>query len=61
VRRPTLFETRFASGQPRPFGLSETLGEGGWLKTLRLEDYAPRRSRSPGMLQRVLFAFTDAI
>ena len=61
VRRPTLFETRFASGQPRLFGLSETLGEGGWLKTLRLEDYAPRRSRGPGMLQQVLFAYTDAI
>jgi hypothetical protein len=60
VRRPTLFETPFASGQPRLFGLSETLGEGGWLRALRLGDYAPRRTRCPGMLQQVLFAYTDA-
>jgi putative transposase len=52
VRRPTLFETRFASGQPRLFGLSETLGEDGWLKG---------NARRPGMLQQVLFAYTDAI
>ncbi len=50
--RPTLFETPFASGQPRLFGLAETLGEDGWLKALRVEDYAPRRRpRYPGMLQ----------
>ncbi len=61
VGKPVLFETRFASGQPRLFGLSETLGEEGWLKALRLEDYAPRKARRPGMLQQVLFAYTDAI
>ncbi len=60
VGRPTLFETRFASGQMRLFGLAETLGEDGWLKVLKLEDYASRRSR-PGMLQQTLFAYTDAI
>jgi hypothetical protein len=59
VRKPTLFETPFAPGQPRLFGLAETLGDDGWLKALRLEDYAPRRAR-PEMLQQVLFAFTDA-
>jgi hypothetical protein len=39
--------------------LAETLGYDGWLKALRLEDYAPRRAR-PEMLQQVLFALTDA-
>jgi transposase InsO family protein len=60
VQNPTLFETSHASGQMRLFGLAETLGEGGWLKMLRLEDYAPRKPR-PEMLQQILFAYTDAI
>jgi hypothetical protein len=59
VGKPTLFETPFAPGQPRLFALAETLGDDGWLKTLRLGDYAPSRAR-PEMLQQVLFAFTDA-
>jgi putative transposase len=61
VRKPTLFETPFVAGQMRLFGLAETLGEDGWLKALRLEDYAPRSSSRPGMLQQVLFAYTDAV
>jgi hypothetical protein len=61
VRRPTLFETPFASDQMRLFGLSETLGEDGWLRVLRLDDYAPRSSRRAEMFQQVLFAYTDAI
>ena len=61
VRRPTLFETPFASGQPRLFGLAEALCEAGWLKMLRLEDYAPRSPRRPTMLQQVLFPYTDAV
>jgi hypothetical protein len=60
VSKPTLFETSFAASQPRLFGLAETLGDG-WLKTLRLEDYAPRTARRPDMLQQVLFAYTDAV
>ncbi|MBA2714976.1 MAG: transposase family protein, partial [Rubrobacteraceae bacterium] len=56
VRKPTLFETPFVSGQMRLFGLAETLGDDGWLKMLRLEDYAARSPRRPGMLQQVLFA-----
>jgi hypothetical protein len=44
--------------QPRLFGL-ESLGEGGWLKTLRLEDYALRRSR-PWSLQQALFTYYEA-
>lgn len=58
---PILFETPFAPGQMRLFGLAEDLGEGGWLKALRLEDYAPRTARRPDLLQQVLFSYMDAI
>ena len=34
-------------------------GDGGWLKTLRLEDYAPRRLR-PESLQQALFPYHEA-
>ena len=61
MRKPTLFETSYVAGQMRLFGLAEALGEDGWLKALKLEDYAPRRSRRPEMLQQVLFAYTDAV
>ena len=58
VSRPTLFETSHASCQPRLFGL-DSLGEGGWLKAVRLEDYAARRTR-PGSLQQALFPYHEA-
>lgn len=61
VGKPILFETPFAPGQMRLFGLSEALGQDGWLKMLRLEDYAPRTTRRPDMLQQVLFSYTDAV
>lgn len=62
VRNPTLFETSYVAGQMRLFSLAETLGEDGWLKALRLEDYAPRSSRrQPEMLQQALFTYTDAV
>ena len=60
VEKPTLFETPFAPGQMRLFGLAEGLGEDGWLKALRLEDYALRRPRRPGMLQQALFPYGEA-
>jgi hypothetical protein len=47
--------------QPRLFDLAEALGEEGWIKALRLADYAPRRPRQPEFLQEVLFAYTEAI
>lgn len=59
IARPVLFGTALAPPQPRRFALS-ALGEGGWLKTLRLEDYAPRRSSQPGSLQHALFAYHEA-
>lgn len=56
-----MFEPSHVTAQMRLFGPAETLGEDGWLKALRLEDYAPRMARRPDMLQQVLFAYTDAI
>lgn len=62
VNKPTLF------GPPRRvgptevlFGLSETVGDDGWLRAFRLADHAARKPPRPGMPQRVLFAYTDAI
>ena len=45
VRRPRLFETvhRRTSAQPRLFELI-VLGESGWLKAVRKEEYAPRQA-----------------
>jgi putative transposase len=60
VSKPTLFKTPFAPGQMRLFGLAETLGEGGWLKALRLEDYVARRPRRPQALQQALFPYHEA-
>jgi len=61
VKRPRLFETshRIAVVQLRLFEL-EALGETGWLKALRLGEYAPRRTRNPMFLQGVLFSYLDA-
>ncbi len=55
---PVLFETAITLPQSRLFGL-DSLGDDGWLKALRLEDYAPRRPR-PGSLQQALFSFHEA-
>ena len=60
VGKPTLFEAPFAPGQMRLFGLVETLGEDGWLKAMRLEDYSARRPPRPGMLQQALFPYREA-
>ena len=40
---------------------SKPLGDDGWLKAWRLDDYAPRAPRRPGRLQQALFAHTDAV
>jgi hypothetical protein len=45
--------------QPRLFGL-DALGEGGWLKAMRLAGYAPRNPRRPEGLQQALFAYHEA-
>jgi transposase InsO family protein len=61
VKSHTLFESSVAAPQPRLFDLAETLGEKGWLKAVRLADYAPRGPRSPELLQQVLFPYTEAV
>jgi hypothetical protein len=52
-----LFGTSYALPQLRLFALDEV----GWLKALRLEGYAPRRSPVPLALQEVLFPYLDAL
>lgn len=59
VGRPRLFEASRALAQPRLFGL-DSLGEAGWLKALRLGDYAPRRPVTPRGLQQSLFPYHEA-
>jgi hypothetical protein len=61
VRNPTLFENSHALRQLRLCDLAEALGEEGWLKVLRLDDYAARRSRQPETLQQMLFPYRQAI
>lgn len=58
VGSPRLFGTshRWGRPQPRLFALDEA----GWLKALRLEDYAPRRPRRAEMLQQALFPYSEA-
>ena len=58
LSRAVLFETATTLPQPRLFGL-DSLGSEGWLKALRLEDYAPRRPR-PESLQQALFPCHEA-
>jgi hypothetical protein len=56
VGQPRLFENAYALPQLRLFAL-EALGESGWLRALKLEEYSPRRSRRPQGLQQALFAY----
>ena len=61
VKGHTLYETSIVMPQPRLFDLGEVLGEVGWVKFLKLDEYAPRRPRRPDELQQVLFPYTEAI
>jgi hypothetical protein len=62
VARPRLFENSHGLRRPqqRLFAL-DTLGEGGWLKAMRLEGYATRAPRRPHGLQQALFTYLDAL
>jgi hypothetical protein len=62
VKEPRLFETvhRRSSLQPRLFELA-VLGEGGWLKALKMGEYVPRKPRRRQALQQALFSWTEAI
>lgn len=61
VKGHTLFETSVVVPQLRLFDLGEVLGEEGWMKVLKLDEYAPRRPRRLDELQQVLFCYTEAI
>jgi transposase/transposase InsO family protein len=61
VKDYTLFETSIVVPQLRLFDLGEALGEEGWMKVLKLDEYAPRKPRRPDQLQQVLFPYTEAI
>jgi len=62
VARPRLFENSHGLRRPqrRLFAL-ESLGEGGWLKALRLEGYVARGPRRPPALQQTLFAYAETL
>ncbi len=62
VARPRLFENSHGLRRPqqRLFAL-DALGEGGWLKALKLEGYAPRAPRRPLAVQKTLFPYADAL
>jgi putative transposase len=57
VAQLRLFQTPYAAAQPRLFGLEEA----GWLKGLKLREYADRKPRRPAFLQETLFAYLDAL
>ncbi len=61
VKSHALFESSIVAPQLKLFDLAEILGEGGWLKAIRLADYAPRRPQRPELLQQVLFPYIEAI
>ena len=54
-------EAHGQKAQLRLFDLGEALGEEGWMKFLKLDEYAPRQARRPDGLQQVLFPYAEAI
>jgi putative transposase len=62
VGRSRLYETSHRRNWPeqRLFSL-ESLGEGGWLKAMKLAGYAPRGPGRAQMLQQALFPYADAL
>ncbi len=60
VTNPRLFVTPHGGTQPKLFAL-DALGDGGWLKALRLEEYRVRARRHPQALQQALFPYLDAL
>jgi hypothetical protein len=56
VKSPRIFATRYGSWQLRLFGMKEILGETGWLKAIKMDEYATRGSRMQHSGQQVLFS-----
>jgi putative transposase len=61
VTNPRLFATGYRSQQLSLFAPQEALGDPGWLKVLRLEEYAARSRRRPETLQQTLFPYLEAL
>ena len=61
VKGHTLFESSIISPQLRLFDLNEVLGEKGWMKVLKLNEYTPRQPRLTDDLQQALFTHTEAV
>jgi hypothetical protein len=61
VKNPKLFVTGYRTLQLKLFALGDVLGEGGWLKALRLEEYAARARQRHRSLQQVLFSYLDTL
>lgn len=61
VKGHALFESSIVLEQLKLFDLGETLGEEGWMKFLKLDEYAPRQPRRPDKLQQVLFTYAEAV
>lgn len=61
VKSARLFATRYSPLQLRLFELSDALGETGWLKALKMDEYAPRFSRAQGSAQQTLFPYAEAL
>ncbi|MEJ7817012.1 MAG: hypothetical protein WKF53_17715, partial [Rubrobacter sp.] len=59
VKGHTLFETTIVPLQLRLFDLGEALGDEGWVKFLKLEEYAPLQPRHLDELQQVLFPYVE--
>lgn len=55
VKSPTLFEISVRLAQPKLFDLGDLLGGEGWLKVLKVSEYAPRQIHLPDRLQQELF------
>ena len=60
VTNPRLFATPYPTTQPKLFALN-VLGEGGWLKALKLAESAARSRRRPEALQQALFPYLEAL
>ncbi len=60
VNRDTVYQALKRWIEEGEKGLEEVLGDG-WLKALKLREYAPRRRRQPEALQQVLFPYLDAL
>lgn len=60
VKSPRIFATCYNSWQLKLFRLEEVLGETGWLKAIKMDEYAPRLYRMQNAGQQPLFSHAEA-